>query len=159
MRTISLALFVVFSCISCTTTAFVAKPSFARQIYRVQTKVRGTSENHGLDQVQVKSTIENNDIFNTQQYPYDPIGRRKWLRGMILAPVLKSIAAHADVSSPSTVTVDRAVPKLAICDPTVESYRKGSKVIHIIGTAHISSLSAALSKEVVRETRVSSRIR
>lgn len=111
--------------------------------------------NHGL--AQVKSTIENNEIFDTQ-HPYGPIGRRKWLRGMILTPVLKSNAAHANVSSPTIIMAERAVPKLSICDPTIESYRKGSKVIHIIGTAHISSLSAALSKEVVKETRVSSRI-
>ena len=88
MRTIYLASFVVISCSSCTATAFVAKPSFfAHKIYRVETKVRSTSVNHGL--AQVKSTIENNEIFDTQ-HPYGPIGRRKWLRGMILTPVLKS---------------------------------------------------------------------
>lgn len=41
----------------------------------------------------------------------------------------------------------------AVCDPTVLSLSKGSRVLHIVGTAHVSSESADLAGRVVREAK------
>ena len=81
---------------------------------------------------------ENTDIDNTS------IGRRQLLHGTLLYPVFKSIDAYAN---------DSVVTK-AICDTTIESYQKGMKEIHLVGTAHISSESSRLSRDVVREIKV-----
>jgi len=83
---------------------------------------------------------ENTDIDNTS------IGRRQLLHGTLLSPVVfKNIATYAD---------DSLVAK-AICDTTtIESYQKGRKKIHLVGTAHISSESSRLSRDVVREIKV-----
>lgn len=83
------------------------------------------------------------------------IGRRQlFLRGMIFSSAFKGVAAHAQESTALLpVTSSNRAVKSAICDPTVESYRKGASEIHIVGTAHISSISARLSREVVREAR------
>eukprot|EP00580_Thalassiosira_gravida_P017212 CAMPEP_0201661104 /NCGR_PEP_ID=MMETSP0494-20130426/3559_1 /ASSEMBLY_ACC=CAM_ASM_000839 /TAXON_ID=420259 /ORGANISM="Thalassiosira gravida, Strain GMp14c1" /LENGTH=319 /DNA_ID=CAMNT_0048139127 /DNA_START=749 /DNA_END=1705 /DNA_ORIENTATION=- len=86
------------------------------------------------------------------------VGRRQWLHGVVVSSAVKSIAAHAEDSSllpgiTFATSGDNAAIKSAICDSTVESYRKGSKQIHIIGTSHISSVSAQLSREAVRETK------
>ncbi|KAL9183819.1 hypothetical protein ACHAXT_004675 [Thalassiosira profunda] len=78
--------------------------------------------------------------------------RRQMLQSMVVfTTTFRSIAAHAD----ATLVHDapRTSAKAAICDPTVESYRKGSNQIHIVGTAHISSVSASLSRAAVRETK------
>jgi len=82
---------------------------------------------------------ENTDIDNTS------IGRRQLLHGILLYPVFKSIDAYANGS----------VVTKAICDTTtIESYQKGMKEIHLVGTAHISSESSRLSRDVVREIKV-----
>ena len=78
------------------------------------------------------------------------IGRRDLIRGLVLSSIFKSTDAHADASH---TTLNPAV-RPAICDSTVESYRKGSKQIHIVGTAHISFASSKLSGSSVRETKV-----
>ena len=75
------------------------------------------------------------------------IGRRQLIRGMVLSSIFKNTAANAGTLSPAI--------KPAICDSTVESYCKGSHQIHIVGTAHISSVSSQLSGASVRETKVS----
>ena len=83
---------------------------------------------------------ENTDIDDTKNC----IGRRQLLHGILLYPVFKSIDAYAN---------DSLVAK-AICDTTIESYQKGMKEIHLVGTAHISSESSRLSRDVVREIKV-----
>ena len=91
----------------------------------------------------------------TQEESNNAIDRRRLLRDMILAPIVcSSTAAHADDSSLlSAASTSRK--SAAICDPTVESYRKGgSNQIHIVGTAHISDVSSRLSRAAVRETKV-----
>ena len=80
------------------------------------------------------------------------IGRRELLRGILVSAAFKSIATPADDLSVLLPTVSSQKP--AICDPTVDSFRKGSHQIHIIGTAHISSESSRLSKEAVRQSKV-----
>lgn len=91
------------------------------------------------------------------------IGRRTMIHSLIISTTYKSIASHAADDNDSVVlskNLSYEIPPKhdviikAICDPTVESYRKGPSRIHIVGTAHISSVSSRLSKDAVRETKV-----
>ena len=96
------------------------------------------------------STLIGSNIHGTE--------RRRLLHGVILSAAIKGIAAHAYSSAYFTISTEQPIlseaSKSAIRDPTVESYRKGSNQIHIVGTAHISSLSAQLSRDAVKETKV-----
>ena len=78
------------------------------------------------------------------------IDRRQWLRNLGFAAGMNSAAAALGIDQstmPSTT-----VPE--VCDVSVESYRKGNKRIHIVGTAHVSSVSASLAGGLVREVKV-----
>ena len=99
------------------------------------------------------SENENENTESIEDANRSVIGRRELLRGILLvSAAFKSIATRADDLSLLSPTVTSQKP--AICDPTVESYRKGSHQIHIVGTAHISSESSRLSKEAVRQSKV-----
>jgi hypothetical protein len=94
------------------------------------------------------------------------LGRRRWIRDMIVFGS-NSIAARAYASTTTTSSSDTSYSSssvltsvggtlskaAAICDPTIESYQKGSNKIHIIGTAHISSVSAQLAGAAVKEIK------
>lgn len=88
--------------------------------------------------------------FDTLSSQNSVIGRRRWIRDLIVSAVSTSISANAD----GTSKVAGSPIKAAVCDGTVESYRKGSKQIHVIGTAHVSSISAQLAGSVVKEIKV-----
>lgn len=98
------------------------------------------------------SENENENTESIEDANESVIGRRELLRNIFVAAAFKSIATRADDLSLLSPTVTSQKP--AICDPTVESYRKGSHQIHIVGTAHISSESSRLSKEAVRQSKV-----
>ena len=59
------------------------------------------------------------------------------------------------LSWPSSLTQPppRGSPS-SLCDQTISSRRRGGRVIHLLGTAHISSKSAGLADMVVREVEV-----
>ena len=82
------------------------------------------------------------------------------LQGVLVSSAFGNLAARASeqTSLLTDSALNNAVNKSprAICDPTVESYKKGTNVIHIVGTAHISSVSSRLSGAVVREMKVES---
>jgi hypothetical protein len=80
------------------------------------------------------------------------IGRRQLFRDLGVSAVASIISA---ANAHSTMVPEKTA-RSSVCDPTVESYRKGSKQIHIVGTAHVSSLSALLSGSVVKEVQVCS---
>eukprot|EP00591_Stephanopyxis_turris_P006447 CAMPEP_0195530506 /NCGR_PEP_ID=MMETSP0794_2-20130614/33421_1 /TAXON_ID=515487 /ORGANISM="Stephanopyxis turris, Strain CCMP 815" /LENGTH=436 /DNA_ID=CAMNT_0040662039 /DNA_START=32 /DNA_END=1342 /DNA_ORIENTATION=+ len=48
---------------------------------------------------------------------------------------------------------ETATQRSALCDPSVSSWKKGNRVVHILGTAHISADSAQLAGRLVREIR------
>jgi hypothetical protein len=47
-----------------------------------------------------------------------------------------------------------AVSTSWLCDPAVSSWKKQGRTVHIVGTAHISSVSADLAGNIVREVQV-----
>eukprot|EP00978_Attheya_sp_CCMP212_P018818 scaffold51978_cov53-Attheya_sp.AAC.2 len=60
----------------------------------------------------------------------------------------------ATVSTPGLVSTSQLASKY-LCDPSVSSWKnkRSGRIVHLIGTAHISSDSALLAGNVVRETR------
>jgi hypothetical protein len=94
----------------------------------------------------------------------DALGRRRWIRDMLVfgsnAIAARSASASTGTSSSDTYTTSDSpsagvfLPSnAATCGPTIDSYRKGSFKIHIVGTAHVSSASAELAGAVVKERR------
>ena len=63
--------------------------------------------------------------------------------------------AATTVSTRTTTTTEQqTVSKSWLCDPAVSSWSKQGRTVHIVGTAHISSISADLAGNVVREVQV-----
>jgi pheromone shutdown protein TraB len=118
--------------------AFIASsPSFRRDVTATALSVSSNEEN-----------TDCNDVL---------LGRRRWIRDMIIfgsSSITAARGASAStataISSPSPSNTYISSPSI-LCNPTIESYRKGSNKIHIIGTAHVSSASATLAGEVVKE--------
>jgi hypothetical protein len=92
------------------------------------------------------------------------LGRRRWIRDMIVfgsnsiaarTYASTTTASSSDIySASSSTSAGGTLSKAAaICDPTIESYQKGSNKIHIIGTAHVSSVSAQLAGSAVKEIK------
>lgn len=122
-------------------TAFIASssPSFHRDVTATALYVSSTEEDQDCC----------NDVL---------LGRRRWIRDMIIFGS-SSIAAARGASASTVTAISSPSPgntyitssPSILCNPTIESYRKGSNKIHIIGTAHVSSASATLAGEVVKE--------
>lgn len=68
--------------------------------------------------------------------------------------ILKSalVAATALVAADGPALGEPGIQP-AVCDPDVFVLRKGNRVVNIIGTVHISSVSADLSQQLIRETK------
>ena len=94
--------------------------------------------------------IENELAYGTPRCRFAS-GRRQWLRTTAFSVAANSAAAviGIDLDSP---TMPHNADK--ICEPTVESYRKKDKHIHILGTSHVSSASAELAGDLVKEVKV-----
>lgn len=80
------------------------------------------------------------------------IGRRRWIKDTIVFGS-SSIGIAARTSALTTNLSSSDTKAAAICDPTIESYQKGSSKIHIVGTAHVSSVSAQLAGAAVKEIK------
>jgi len=98
---------------------------------------------------EVTNEFRINDDSSSRMRKSGTLGRRQLFRDLGISVATASAAAHADYS---TMIPESAVK--SICDPTVESYRKGSSQIHIVGTAHVSSASAVLAGNAVKEVKV-----
>ena len=67
----------------------------------------------------------------------------------------RDVLKSALVAATALVAADRPAHAVqrAVCDPDVFVLRKGNRVVNIIGTVHISSVSADLSQQLIRETK------
>ena len=94
------------------------------------------------------------------------MGRRGWIGSIAtvagtaatfarLAPPANAsdqlLAGKSSVSTTKTAATTVITSK-AVCDPTVSVWNKNGRVIYLLGTAHISSSSAALAGQLVRDT-------
>lgn len=75
--------------------------------------------------------------------------RRDWIEQAASTFVGLATSIAVESSTPSSTT---------LCDPAVSSWvnQRQGRVIHVVGTAHISSVSADLAANVVKEIKVSS---
>lgn len=90
--------------------------------------------------------------------------RRTWIQKLVATGPAVAALATSFVSphQPSLVfpayatsQMERSTlpePSSAVLDPTVVTLTKGSRTIHIVGTAHISAVSADLAGRLVQET-------
>mmetsp|Transcript_16656 Transcript_16656/g.18358 ORF Transcript_16656/g.18358 Transcript_16656/m.18358 type:complete len:416 (+) Transcript_16656:159-1406(+) len=94
------------------------------------------------------STNKDGDHGNTKDVSVEGlIGRRRWLGSL-------TTAATVTIALPSFASNDipSAFTSKAVCDPTVSVWKKNGRIIYLLGTAHISSSSAALAGQLVRDT-------
>lgn len=80
--------------------------------------------------------------------------RRRWLN-TVANSVVASFAGSACgmLSSPRTgLASSGLVTTRAVCDPAVSVWKKNGRIVYLLGTAHISSNSAALAGQLVRDT-------
>ncbi len=84
----------------------------------------------------------------------DSSSRRRWLNA-----VAGSFAVGVAGSASGLLSSPRAgrasadlVTSRAVCDPAVSVWKKNGRIVYLLGTAHISSSSAALAGQLVRDT-------
>lgn len=83
--------------------------------------------------------------------------RRQWIAetSSSIASILSIISSNPKLAIADTLNqVDYSVPS-CLCDPSVSTFRKNGRIIHILGTAHISSVSADVAGQLVREVKPS----
>ena len=84
--------------------------------------------------------------------PLQPISsRRRWLTDVVMGVTTTSVLAAAAVPSPA-LAAKVATPTAAICDSTVSVWERNGRIIYLLGTAHISDISAQLAGQLVRDT-------
>jgi TraB/PrgY/gumN family len=73
--------------------------------------------------------------------------RRQWLESFA-----STVATVAGVSlAPQSSQAATLVSTKAVCDPGVSVWRQGNRLVYILGTAHISSASAVLAGNLVKD--------
>ena len=90
-----------------------------------------------------------NNQGNDELHPTDCEGssRRQWLGST--AMVAASFAGLAPLPSHAEATL---VSSKSVCDATVSTWKKDGRLIYLLGTAHISSISAELAAKLVQDT-------
>ena len=77
-------------------------------------------------------------------------------RELVQSTAKIAIASTVYTSSPAFAATTQSSPILSsntLCDPAVSTWVKNDRIIHILGTAHISSASAELAGKMVREIK------
>ena len=72
--------------------------------------------------------------------------RRQWLTGMVTAAGCLPLLQHVDVASATDL-----VTSTASCDPSVSVWQRKGRFVYILGTAHVSAISAELAGQLVRD--------
>jgi hypothetical protein len=72
--------------------------------------------------------------------------RRQWLTGMVTAAGCLPLLQHVDVASAADI-----VTTTAVCDPAVSVWQRKGRFVYILGTAHVSAVSAELAGQLVRD--------
>jgi hypothetical protein len=84
--------------------------------------------------------------------------RRQWIAetSSITSVISSIIVTNPKVALAEIFTqVDSSVVPPCLCDPSVSTFQKNGRIIHILGTAHISSASADVAGQLVREMKPS----
>jgi hypothetical protein len=88
------------------------------------------------------------------------IGTRRRLFGSIAAAATAAASVTVTTAFPSYASNDLrvaspsvVVTSKSVCDPTVSVWKKNGRIIYLLGTAHISSSSAALAGQLIRDSQ------
>ena len=113
------------------------------------------SKTFQLSQAFVQPCLSSSNVKHDPSYPlsrlqtYDnndssegsPLTRRAWIRSSSFSVGGAAISSWILVKPSHSAAADISV----LCDPSVSTIRHGRRVIHILGTAHISADSAQLA--------------
>ena len=82
--------------------------------------------------------------------------RRDLLEKFVATSILSTLRPASAAAAPavgSTAVAKSAIVSQTLCDPAVSTWAKGTRLVHLLGTAHISSTSAELAGRMVREVK------
>jgi hypothetical protein len=75
--------------------------------------------------------------------------RRQWITGMVTAAGCLPLLQHVDTASAADNLLTTTTT--AICDPAVSVWHRKGRFVYILGTAHVSAVSAELAGQLVRD--------
>ena len=78
------------------------------------------------------------------------VSRRQWLTRLTSATTA-SIVGVSLLNPPQPSQAATLVSTKAVCDPSVSAWKKDNRLVYLLGTAHISSASAVLAGDLVRD--------
>lgn len=110
-----------------------------------------TETDTGIDET---SHQDDKDMNNSNRPSTKEESRRQWLNTVassVAAGVAGSSFSLLSAPQTSQAAVD-VITTRAVCDPAVSVWRKNGRIVYLLGTAHISSSSAALAGQLVRDT-------
>lgn len=81
-----------------------------------------------------------------QQHSENGVSRRQWMASLAAGTATLSVALpHQQTWAAEVLTT------AASCDPSVTVWKRGNRVVYLLGTAHISQVSADLAGQLVRD--------
>lgn len=80
--------------------------------------------------------------------------RRDLLKNFVAASILPTLRPEsASAAAAVEAAAKSAIVSQTLCDPAVSTWAKGTRLVHLLGTAHISSSSAELAGRMVQEVK------
>eukprot|EP00536_Pseudo-nitzschia_multiseries_P017670 jgi/Psemu1/328612/estExt_fgenesh1_pg.C_17150001 len=79
------------------------------------------------------------------------LAEESWL-GNLLGTATAAAFGVSTVTTPLASWAATVISSTSVCDPTVSVWSKDGRIIYLLGTAHISTTSAALAGQLVRDT-------
>ena len=77
----------------------------------------------------------------------NPVSRRDWISSTVTTAAGVSLFPLPSFAKPKIKTSD------AICDQAVSILQKKDRLLYVLGTAHISEVSAQLAQQLVRDVK------
>jgi len=105
-------------------------------------KISVHRQQHHLSPLAPLFSTDNSDIYPETSSQ----SRREWLSSIASAAAGLSLLPAAS-NAASVVTT------AAVCDPTVSVWKRGERLVYLLGTAHISTSSADLAAQLVQDTQ------
>eukprot|EP00548_Thalassiothrix_antarctica_P002182 CAMPEP_0194133704 /NCGR_PEP_ID=MMETSP0152-20130528/3759_1 /TAXON_ID=1049557 /ORGANISM="Thalassiothrix antarctica, Strain L6-D1" /LENGTH=442 /DNA_ID=CAMNT_0038829051 /DNA_START=86 /DNA_END=1414 /DNA_ORIENTATION=- len=106
---------------------------------------------HGLSIASNGDDLESVDCDSIDEGLAVAGSRRRWL-GSIGATAASAVGLSIALSPLPSHAAATLVSSKSVCDPTVSVWSKNGRIIYLLGTAHISSISAELAGNLVKET-------
>jgi hypothetical protein len=98
------------------------------------------NKNDNLDEMPPSTTVSSSSPSSS---------RRQWLAGVTSAAIGGAASCFVVPTAPADAV--ELVSSASVCDPGVSVWKKDGRLVYILGTAHISSASADLAGNLVKE--------